>query len=99
MGSKTAVANGFPRNGVVDPQKQSVIVELLLMKKTQARLQQKSDNVKKMLERADQLQRGRISTHVVKAIFDEQFAAAMKQLEADTDGDDGDYGGRPESGD
>ena len=40
--SKTAVANGFPRNGVVDPQKQSVIVELLLMKKTQARLQQKS---------------------------------------------------------
>ena len=43
------------------------------------------DNVKKMLERADQLQRGRISTHVVKAIFaansDEQFAAAMKQLE------------------
>ena len=26
---------------VVDPQKQSVIVELLLMKKTQARLQQK----------------------------------------------------------
>ena len=43
------------------------------------------DNVKKMLERADQLQRGKISTHVVKAIFasnsDEQFAAAMKQLE------------------
>ena len=43
------------------------------------------DNVKKMLERADQLQRGKISTHVVEAIFasnsDEQFAAAMKQLE------------------
>ena len=43
------------------------------------------DNVKKMLERADQLQRGKISTHVVKAIFaansDEQFVAAMKQLE------------------
>ena len=34
--------NGFQMNGrVVDPQKQSVIVELLLMKKTQARLQQK----------------------------------------------------------
>ncbi len=43
------------------------------------------DHVKKMLDRADSLQRGRISTHVVKAIFaantDEQFAAAMKQLE------------------
>lgn len=34
--------NGFQMNGrVVDPQKQSIIVELLLMKKTQARLQQK----------------------------------------------------------
>ena len=34
--------NGFQMNGrVVDPQKQSIIVELLLMKKTQARLQQR----------------------------------------------------------
>lgn len=34
--------NSFQMNGrAVDPQKQSVIVELLLMKKTQARLQQK----------------------------------------------------------
>ncbi len=34
--------NGFQMNGRnVDPQKQSVVVELLLMKKTQARLQQK----------------------------------------------------------
>ena len=41
--SRTAnLMNGFQMNGrVVDPQKQSVIVELLLMKKTQARLQQK----------------------------------------------------------
>ncbi len=44
--SKTAnLMNGLQVNGrVVDPQKQSVIVELLLMKKTQARLQQKSVN-------------------------------------------------------
>jgi hypothetical protein len=42
--SKTAnLMNGLQVNGrQVDPQKQSVIVELLLMKKTQARLQQKS---------------------------------------------------------
>jgi hypothetical protein len=41
--------------------------------------------MKKMLERADQLQRGRISTHVVRAVFaantDDQLSAAMKQLE------------------
>ena len=43
LSSRTAnLMNGFQMNGrVVDPQKQSVIVELLLMKKTQARLQQK----------------------------------------------------------
>ena len=38
-----------------------------------------------MLERAENLNRGRISTGVIKNIFaantDEQFAAAMKQLE------------------
>jgi len=41
--SKTAnLMNGFQLNGRnVDPQKQSIIVELLLLKKTQARLQQK----------------------------------------------------------
>lgn len=44
--SKTAnLMNGFQMNGRnVDPQKQSVVVELLLMKKTQARLQQKCVN-------------------------------------------------------
>jgi hypothetical protein len=38
-----------------------------------------------MLERAEQLNRGRISTNVVKAVFsantDDQYSAAMKQLE------------------
>jgi hypothetical protein len=38
-----------------------------------------------MLERAETLHRGRISTPVIKAIFaannDDQMAAAMKQLE------------------
>jgi len=85
--SKTAnLMGGFQMNGrVVDPQKQSVIVELLLMKKSQARLQQKCDNMKKMLERAEQLQRGRISTNVIKTFYsansDDQIKTAMKQLE------------------
>ena len=93
---------------IVDPQKQSVIVELLLMKKTQARLQQKcvrpvtggiqltrpflqrryllfQDGIKKMLERAGELNHNRISTDVIKSIFsasnDDQLRSAMKQLE------------------
>ena len=38
----SGLMNGFQMNGrVVDPQKQSIVVELLLMKKTQARLQQR----------------------------------------------------------
>merc|ERR1719328_920472 len=69
--SKTSgLMNGFQMNGrVVDPQKQSVIVELLLMKKTQARLQQKVDGIKKMLEKADQMNHNRISTSVIKDVF------------------------------
>merc|ERR1719226_157129 len=87
--SKTSgLMNGFQMNGrVVDPQKQSIVVELLLMKKTQARLQQKVDGIKKMLEKADQLNHPRISTSVIKSVFsastDDQMRHAMKQLEAD----------------
>merc|ERR1712156_929035 len=78
--------NAIQMNGrIVDPQKQSVIVELLLMKKTQARLQQKCDGIKKMLERANELNHNRISTDVIKSIFsasnDDQLRSAMKQLE------------------
>ena len=43
------------------------------------------DNMKKMLERAEQLQRGRISTNVIKTFYsansDDQIKTAMKQLE------------------
>jgi hypothetical protein len=51
--SKTAnLMNGFQMNGrTVDPQKQSVIVELLLLKKTQARLQQKCVRIHFLLSR------------------------------------------------
>lgn len=41
--------------------------------------------MKKMVERAEELQRGRVSTSVIKSVLgansDDQFAAAMKQLE------------------
>jgi hypothetical protein len=43
------------------------------------------DNIKKMLEKAESLHRGRISTPVIKAIFsantEDQINTAMKQLE------------------
>jgi len=86
--AKTAnLMNGFQMNGrQVDPQKQSIVVELLLMKKTQARLQQRCDNMKKMLEKADQLHRSGVSCATIKSFFnahtDDQLANAMKQLEA-----------------
>jgi len=86
--AKTAnLMNGFQMNGrQVDPQKQSIVVELLLMKKTQARLQQRCDNMKKMLEKADQLHRSGVSCSTIKSFFnahtDEQLHNAMKQLEA-----------------
>jgi len=89
--SKTAgLMNGFQMNGrVVDPQKQSIVVELLLMKKTQARLQQRCDNIKKMLEKADKLGRHGVSTGTIKSFFnahtDDQYQAAMKQLDAEDD--------------
>jgi len=85
--SKTAnLMNGFQMNGrVVDPQKQSVIVELLLLKKTQARLQQKCDFVKKLLDRAEERNRGKIPTATLKAIFtatnEDQVAMQLKRFE------------------
>jgi len=88
---KTAnLMNGFQMNGrVVDPQKQSIVVELLLMKKTQARLQQRCDNLKKMMEKADGMGRHGVSTKVIKSFFnahtDDQLNAAFKQLEEDED--------------
>merc|ERR1719450_630159 len=91
--------NGFQMNGrVVDPQKQSVIVELLLLKKTQARLQQKCDFVKKLLDRAEERNRGKIPTSTLKAVFtatsDDQVAMQLKKFEAMSDDDDD--GSRPD---
>jgi len=60
-----------------------------LMKKTQARLQQRCDNIKKMLEKADKLGRHGVSTGTIKSFFnahtDDQFNTAMKQLDAEDD--------------
>ncbi|ROT74430.1 hypothetical protein C7M84_007074 [Penaeus vannamei] len=69
--AKTAnLMNGFQMNGrVVDPQKQSIIVELLLMKKTQARLQQKVDSVRKLVKEAENISKVRVSTSLLKEVL------------------------------
>ncbi|XP_047482876.1 kinesin-like protein KIF28P isoform X3 [Penaeus chinensis] len=69
--AKTAnLMNGFQMNGrVVDPQKQSIIVELLLMKKTQARLQQKVDSIRKLVKEAENISKVRVSTSLLKEVL------------------------------
>jgi len=85
--SKTAnLMNGFQMNGrVVEPQKQSMLVELLLMRKTQTKLQQKCDFVKKLLERAEERGKNKIPTTVLKSIFtatnEDQVAMTLKKFE------------------
>nr|XP_045611322.1 uncharacterized protein LOC123766295 [Procambarus clarkii] len=89
--SRTAnLMNGFQMNGrVVDPQKQSIIVELLLMKKTQARLQQKVDSVRKLVKQAENISRVRVSTSLLKELINantpEQADLIIKKLAADSD--------------
>jgi len=85
--SRTAnLMNGFQMNGrVVDPQKQSIIVELLLMKKTQARLQQRVDGIRKLLQHADKMARHRVPVDLLKRTMDAQTASqvdkCIKELE------------------
>ncbi|XP_066989396.1 kinesin-like protein KIF28 [Macrobrachium rosenbergii] len=82
--------NGFQMNGrVVDPQKQSIIVELLLMKKTQARLQQKVDSVRKLVKEAENISKVRVSTSLLKDVLNantpEQADALIRKLADDDD--------------
>ncbi|KAK4299096.1 hypothetical protein Pmani_028601 [Petrolisthes manimaculis] len=91
--SKTAnLMNGFQMNGrVVDPQKQSIIVELLLMKKTQARLQQKVDAVRKLVKEAENISKVRVSTSLLKEVLQantpEQADTIIRKISDDPDGD------------
>ncbi|KAK8752734.1 hypothetical protein OTU49_007370, partial [Cherax quadricarinatus] len=84
--SRTAnLMNGFQMNGrVVDPQKQSIIVELLLMKKTQARLQQKVDSIRKLVKEAENISRVRVSTSLLKEVLNantpEQADLSIRKL-------------------
>uniref|UniRef100_A0A2P2I1T5 Kinesin-like protein 6 n=1 Tax=Hirondellea gigas TaxID=1518452 RepID=A0A2P2I1T5_9CRUS len=67
---RTVFSNGLATNGrLQDPNKQSLIVELLLMKKTQARLQQKLDSVQKLVKEAENISRLKVSTTALKDVL------------------------------
>ncbi|XP_054154280.1 kinesin-like protein KIF28P [Oppia nitens] len=61
---------GFKMNGrIVDPNKQSIIVELLLMKKQQARQQQRIENIRRLVEMAENCRKKKISVQLVKDLL------------------------------
>uniref|UniRef100_T1K6K6 Kinesin motor domain-containing protein n=1 Tax=Tetranychus urticae TaxID=32264 RepID=T1K6K6_TETUR len=61
---------GFKMNGRnVDPNKQSIIVELLLMKKQQARQQQRIENIHKLVEIYERYGRPKIPVQLVKELI------------------------------
>ncbi|KAH9413825.1 hypothetical protein DERP_009423 [Dermatophagoides pteronyssinus] len=62
--------NGFKMNGrVIDPNKQSIIVELLLLKKQQARMHQRIDNIKKLIEIAEKQRYRLIPVEILKELI------------------------------
>ncbi|CAG0919052.1 unnamed protein product [Notodromas monacha] len=82
--------NGFEMNGRdVDPQKQGVIVELLLLKKTQAKLQCKVDNVKQLLEHCDNQNRVKVPVSTLKDVFNANSPEATNKLLSALPGDEG----------
>ncbi|KAH7638537.1 kinesin-like protein kif28p [Dermatophagoides farinae] len=62
--------NGFKMNGrVIDPNKQSIIVELLLLKKQQARMHQRINNIKKLIEIAEKQHLRLIPVNILKELI------------------------------
>lgn len=83
----------FNINGrIVDPQKQSIIVELLLLKKQQARLQQKVDCVRRLVEKANKFGRKTVPTVIIREVLNatnsQNAEKAMSQLEVYNEDDD-----------
>ncbi|KAH6931565.1 hypothetical protein HPB50_025262 [Hyalomma asiaticum] len=73
--------NGFRINGRnVDPNKQSIIVELLLMKKQQARQNQKLENLRRLVESAESQHQKRVPVSVVRDLLLVSSAEAAEEL-------------------
>ncbi|XP_075749316.1 kinesin-like protein KIF28 [Rhipicephalus microplus] len=73
--------NGFRINGRnVDPNKQSIIVELLLMKKQQARQNQKLENLRRLVESAESQHQKRVPVSVVRDLLLVSSSEAADEL-------------------
>ncbi|XP_076324558.1 kinesin-like protein KIF28 isoform X2 [Tachypleus tridentatus] len=88
-----SLSDGFRINGrMVDPNKQSIIVELLLMKKQQARQQQRLENIKKFIDIAEQQKRRSVPLYLVKDLMSasthEAAEPILAQLSAEDDYED-----------
>ncbi|RWS14549.1 kinesin-like protein KIF28P, partial [Dinothrombium tinctorium] len=72
---------GFRMNGRnVDPNKQSVIVELLLMKKQQARQHQKLENVRKLIKASEKANKRVVSIQVLKDLISDSASEIADDL-------------------
>uniref|UniRef100_T1ISP7 C2 domain-containing protein n=1 Tax=Strigamia maritima TaxID=126957 RepID=T1ISP7_STRMM len=106
--SRSARGGANGRMSVSDPEKQSVVVELLLMKKQQARLQQRVDAIRRFIDMAEMMNRRRVPTALLKEVFNassvdvaERVMAMFEDLsDEDSDGEDDDwmYGKRQKQG-
>ncbi|XP_022241347.1 kinesin-like protein KIF28P [Limulus polyphemus] len=88
-----SLSDGFRMNGrTVDPNKQSIIVELLLMKKQQARQQQRLENIKKFIDIAEKQKRRSVPLYLVKDLMSasthEAAEPILAQLSAEEDYED-----------
>ncbi|XP_074602251.1 kinesin-like protein KIF28 [Brevipalpus obovatus] len=72
---------GFKMNGRnVDPNKQSIIVELLLMKKQQARQQQRIENIRKLVDVFEHFGRSKIPVNLVKELISTTTPDSAQQI-------------------
>ncbi|GFS57159.1 kinesin-like protein KIF28P [Trichonephila inaurata madagascariensis] len=81
LNNANTLMKGFRMNGrVVDPNKQSIIVELLLMKKQQHRQQQRLENIRRMIELAETHKKKRLPVSLVKDLYSTTSADVAEEL-------------------
>ncbi|XP_076366810.1 kinesin-like protein KIF28 isoform X1 [Tachypleus tridentatus] len=86
------LANGFRMNGrTVDPDKQSIIVELLLMKKQQSRQQQRLENFKNLITVAEKQNQRSVPVYLIKDLLSASTPEAAEPILAQLSSDD-EYG-------
>ncbi|GFS78922.1 kinesin-like protein KIF28P [Nephila pilipes] len=81
LNNANTLMKGFRMNGrVVDPNKQSIIVELLLMKKQQHRQQQRLENIRRMIDLAETHKKKRLPVSLVKDLYSTTSADVAEEL-------------------